>query len=262
MMNAFYASTPPWLLTILLFILLVLMLALGAFLRRRKIVTGREEPDDEHTFENLTASAVLGLLALLLGFSFALALDRFDLRRSMTLEEANAIRSMYVRTQLMDEPYKARFHRLLIGYTEHRIRIAGVADSDDQRALSLKTEAYRRQMVATGLEAIRPMYNSEFGTAFTDSMNETLNIGSARKAARLATIPPRVLNILLIYMAITAVIVGFVKDQGKGRWAAAVLLLMLAISYGLIIDIDQPNRGGIREGQVPMQDVLQSIKGG
>jgi hypothetical protein len=258
-MDAFYRQTPPWLITILVLVLLVLLLGLGTYLRRRKII-GRGADDDEHTFENMTASAVLGLLALLLGFSFSLALDRFDVRRSMTLQEANAIRSMYMRSQLLEDPYRSRMRLLLEGYTEHRIRIAGVADEDVQRRMSVKTDAYRKAIAATTLAAIRPIYNTEFGTAFIDSMNDTLNIGSGRKAARLATIPRRVLTMLLLYMAITAVIIGFVKDQGKGRWAAAVLLLMLALSYGLILDIDQPNRGAIREGQVPMQDVLRTIQ--
>src|SRR4051794_31998189 len=118
-MDTLYRYTPPWIFTLLLFVLLALLLALGAWLRRRKdhvdgedddeddvaIYAEREEPDTDHTFENLIASAVLGLLALLLGFSFALALDRYDVRRSMTLQEANAIGTTYLRSQLMDEPY-------------------------------------------------------------------------------------------------------------------------------------------------------------
>ncbi|MFL6844536.1 MAG: hypothetical protein ACJ8ER_06610 [Allosphingosinicella sp.] len=261
-METLYRQTPPWILTLAVFALLIALLFVGAFLRHRKDHAAGDAKNEDDAFENLSASAILGLLALLLGFSFALALDRFDLRRSMTLQEANAISTTYLRSQLMDEPYRTRFHDLLQGYTAHRIKIARVADADVQRRLSVRTEQYRRQMAAVTLEAIRPVYNSEFGTAFMDSVNETLNIGAARKAARLATIPARVLVMLLLYLAVTSVIVGFVMERGRERWAAAVLLLMLAMSYGLILDIDQPNRGSIRESQGPMEDVLQSMQGG
>ncbi|HYJ84158.1 MAG TPA: hypothetical protein VEW26_15095, partial [Allosphingosinicella sp.] len=228
-METLYRQTPPWILTVGVFVLLIALLFLGAFLRRRKSLADGGAQDEDDMFENLSASAILGLLALLLGFSFALALDRFDLRRSMTLQEANAIGTTYLKSQLMDEPYRTRFHALLQGYTAHRITIARAADPDLQRSLSAGTERYRRQMAGTALEAIRPMYNSEFGTSFMESVNETLNIGAARKAARFATIPARVLATLLLYLAVTSVIVGFVMERGRERWAAAVLMLMLAM---------------------------------
>ncbi|HEX4739596.1 MAG TPA: hypothetical protein VH331_18760 [Allosphingosinicella sp.] len=270
-MKTLYQHTPPLIVTILVFALLISLLVAGAYLRRLKDHIGgsnededegaiEDEPDKDQTFENLIASAVLGLLALLLGFSFAVALDRFDVRRSMTLQEANAIGTTYLRSQLMDEPYRTRFRHLLEGYTLHRIETARASDADVRRGLSAKTQLYRRQIAETTLEAIRPFYNSEFGTSFMESVNETLNIGAARKAARLATIPTRVLSMLLLYMAVTSMIVGFVKDPGKNRWGASVLLFMLAMSYGLILDIDQPNRGAIQESQAPMEDVLRTMQ--
>jgi len=258
-METLFRYTPPWMLTVAVFLLLIALLYVGALLRRRK---GRGGEDEDDMFENLSASAILGLLALLLGFSFALALDRFDLRRSMTLQEANAIGTTYLRSQLMEEPYRTRFRGLLQDYTAHRITIARTADPDLQRSLSARTDQYRRRMEAMTLEAIRPIYNTEFGSSFMESMNETLNVGAARKAARLATIPARVLATLLIYLAVTSLIVGFVMERGRERWAAAALMLMLAISYGLILDIDQPNRGSIRESQGPMEDVLRAMRSG
>lgn len=260
-METLYRQTPPWILSLAVFLLLIALLFVGAFLRRRKVLAG-DGRDEDDMFENLSASAILGLLALLLGFSFALALDRFDLRRSMTLQEANAIGTTYMKSQLMDEPYRARFRDLLRDYTAHRITIARAADPELQRSLSARTEHYRRLMAAMALEAIRPMYNSEFGTSFMESVNETLNVGAARKAARFATIPARVLVTLLLYLAVTSVIVGFVMERGRERWAAAVLMLMLAMSYGLILDIDQPNQGSVRESQAPMEDMLRSMEGG
>jgi hypothetical protein len=262
MMEALYQQAPPWVLTLLVFLLLVALLFVGAFLRRRKVHAGGPSPNDDNTFENLSASATLGLLALLLGFSFSLALDRFDVRRSMTMQEANAIGTLYLRSQLMEEPYRARFAHLLHSYTDHRIQFARVAESDVQRRMSARTEHYRQRLADMTLEAIRPIHNTEFGISFMESVNSTLNIGATRKAARRATIPARVLATLLLYMAVTSVILGFVMERGREYWAAIVLLFMLALSYGLILDIDQPNRGWIRESQAPMEDLLRNMPNG
>jgi hypothetical protein len=262
MVDLFYRQTHPGIVALIVFGILLGLLRVGIILRRRRDAAQGHREDDDHTFENLTASAVLGLLALLLGFSFSLALDRFDVRRSMTLQEANAIRTMYARSQLIDEPDRSRLGDLLRKYTAHRIRVARIANPGGQRRVSERTEVYRDEISAATLIAMRPIRDTEFGASFMESANATLNIGAARKAARMATIPVRVLDMLILCMAVTSVTVGFVMDRGQGRWAAAALLLMLSMSYGLILDIDQPNRGAIRENQEPMEDLLRSMQDG
>ncbi|HPU16762.1 MAG TPA: hypothetical protein PK808_11795, partial [Polymorphobacter sp.] len=63
--------------------------------------------------EGYITSAVLGLLALLMGFTFALAVDRFETRRVLVIAEANAIGSAYLRAQLLPEPHRTRVSGLL-----------------------------------------------------------------------------------------------------------------------------------------------------
>ncbi len=63
---------------------------------------------------------MLGLLALLTGFTFSLAIDRFDARRQNVLIEANAIGTTYLRTQLLEEPHRTRISNLLKEYVDMR----------------------------------------------------------------------------------------------------------------------------------------------
>ena len=84
--------------------------------------------------EGYVVSAVLGLLAFLLGFAFSLATDRFETRRHLVLEESNAIGTAFLRAQLLGEPHRARLSDLLVRYTENKIALAR-AQPDQQPPL-------------------------------------------------------------------------------------------------------------------------------
>src|SRR5580704_3175283 len=62
-------------------------------------------------------SAALGLVALLLAFSFSLSLSRYDARRSQVLEEANAIGSTANFALMLPEPAREPILGLLRDYT-------------------------------------------------------------------------------------------------------------------------------------------------
>src|SRR5262249_40310966 len=91
--------------------------------------------------EGYIVSAVLGLLALLLGFTFSLSVDRFDTRRHLVLEEANAIGTVYLRAQLLPEPHRSRTSNLLIRYTDNRIALAETAPGQVQDRLLANSDA-------------------------------------------------------------------------------------------------------------------------
>jgi hypothetical protein len=68
-----------------------------------------------------TQAAALTLLALLIGFSFSMAISRFDLRKKYEEEEANAIGTAYVRADLLPKDEAAETRHLLAGYIDRRI---------------------------------------------------------------------------------------------------------------------------------------------
>ncbi|MGZ8351183.1 MAG: bestrophin-like domain [Allosphingosinicella sp.] len=257
MVEWFYGESPTWLVAIVVVLTLVGAAWLGIFLRRMR---PGERRDEEKSGEQLIVSAVLGLLALLLGFTFALAIDRFDTRRQLVLEEANDIGTTWLRTQLLDEPHRTRLSRLLEGYTENRIRLATAQSLPQRRLLLAQTNRYHEHLWAATVDAVRPIRHLPVAVAFVESMNATIDIAAARKAARRAHVPPRVLTALLIYMTITAFALGYALLGLRVKWAAVVLLVLLSLSYVLILDIDQPTQGGVRESQEAMEDLLAGMR--
>src|SRR5262245_8635230 len=100
------SRSPLVLVAALLFGAMCAAAAIGLLFRRSHRETGVGGSDGGD--DGYVVSAVLGLLALLLGFTFSLAADRFDTRRILVLEEANAIGTTYLRAQLLTEPHRAR----------------------------------------------------------------------------------------------------------------------------------------------------------
>ena len=73
-------------------------------------------------------------------------------------------------------------------------------------------------------------------------------------------VPTEVFVVLVIYLVVTSGVLGYVLSGPRGRAAAVFMLGLLLMSMLLIVDIDRPTRGGIRESQLPMQWTLQTLK--
>jgi hypothetical protein len=251
-------GAPIWAIGLGLFALLIGMMLLGITVRRRTERKAASRNEDAQ--EGYIVSGALGLLALLLGFTFAMAIDRFDTRRSLVLEEANAIGTTYLRAQLLDEPHRGRLSRLLAGYTASRIRLAAADARDERRALMAQSDDYQQRLWAATVAAVRPIRALAVSARFVDAMNATIDAGAARVASRRAHVPSRVLVMLAVYMLITAYILGYAMSAARRRSATAVLLGLTTLAYTLILDIDRPTGGRVLESQAPMEDLLAMMR--
>ena len=241
-----------------IFLLLTAAAGIGALVRRRHRAKDGQDDEEANSQEGYVVSAVLGLLALLLGFTFALAVDRFDTRRSLVLQEANAIGTTYLRAQLLDEPHRSRLSALIVRYVDNRLAVSHATTPEETTRLLAVTDALQTRLWAATVAAVKPTPDSEIAASFVETMNETIDLAAARKIARRAHVPTRVHEMLLIYMMISAGVLGYVVD-GRRRLPGGLLLALLTMSMMLIIDIDRPTRGGITVSQRPMEELKASI---
>jgi hypothetical protein len=233
--------------------------AVGGFLLQS---LGREAKDDDpgNGQEGYVVSAVLGLLALLLAFSFSMATDRFDSRRMLVLTEANAIGTAYLRAQLLPEPHRARTSDLLVRYTDNRLALAKAAPgSEAQRRLLTTNDAMITDIWAATSAAFDSIRGMEFSGTYLDSINTLIDLDASRKTARQARVPGEVFAILFVYMVTTAGVLGSVLRRARERIAAGFLLALLTLSLTLILDLNRPATGGIFESQRPMEDLRRSL---
>jgi hypothetical protein len=241
--------------------LIILNLAAGAgghFLRRH---VDRAAVSDESagSQESYIVSSVLGLLAILLGFTLAMALDRYDVRRHLVVEEANSIGTAYLRAQLLGEPHRTRLSNLLVEYTDNRIELATASGASVSPLLAKNNELLTSIWAATaaGFDSIS---NLDFSSTFVESVNNLIDLDSTRKASRLARVPGEVFLVLLIYSFTTSIALGYTLIGPRGKVAGAFFLSLLSLSLVLIIDLDRPTSGNLRESQAPMERLLSSLK--
>jgi hypothetical protein len=251
-----YDTMPLWLLGLLLFLAFSAAREIGHALGERR--RARLAPDaGDQAGDDFTLTSVLGLLALLIAFTFSLALQRYDSRRELVISEANALGTTWLRTQLLDEPDRARLQGLLRQYVDLRLEFGQASNESAERSTYRKAEAMQGQIWGTLMQAVAPYRTTPLAAMLVSTTNESIDLAASRMAAREAHTPARILRVLLIYALISAATIGYHK--GRHRIATAVFFVLLALAATLIMDLDRPASGGIHVSQQPMIDLQRSI---
>jgi hypothetical protein len=248
------SSAPIPVIGMFLLISMIAAAAVGGWVKFRHAVPEGTR-DDKDTY---IVSSVLGLLALLMAFTFSLAIDRFETRRALVVEDANAIGTAYLRVQLLEEPHRTRLSHLLTAYTDNMITMAklpqpvprALLDQDDQ----LLADIWSATVAAFNTPQTMPFVNT-----LQQAINAVIDLDSSRRAARQARVPAEVFGVLLVYLVGTSCVLGNVLGFGRARLAPAFLVLLLSLSFLLIIDIDRATAGGITESQGPMEALSKSM---
>lgn len=231
------------------------MLEIWFFLGRRSRLNGAEQPDQLASIQGAT----LGLLALLLGFSFALAAGRFNDRVQLIVSEANAIGTAWLRCNLLADGERAELHRLLTAYTEQRIIFYDAKDKALKAATIAQSEELQGRMwalVSGGAKA-----QPQLANVLLPPFNELIDLHSARVAAANRHMPFMLLLLLLSCSLVSMASVGYGCGLAGKRNIVLTVALTFLISASLwaTIDMDHPRRGLIRAGQQPMLDLQQSL---
>jgi hypothetical protein len=205
--------------------------------------------------------ALLGLLALLLGFSFAMAQSRYDARRALVVDEANAIGTAYLRAQLLPRPEAQEIADALRRYVD--VRLMRLRERVDEPALREAVEESERlhdylwaRAVKAAQQDPRPSTN-----LFIASLNEVIDMHTRRLAAFRNHVPESVFLLLYfvaaVAMAVTGYAAGLVDQRNFGPTVATAILVAIVIV--VIMDLDRPRRGLITVSQQSMMDLRDSL---
>jgi hypothetical protein len=211
---------------------------------------------------SVVEASLVGVLGLLLGFTMSMAVSRFEARKDLVLEEANAIGTSYLRTQLLPVPEGNAIASLLRDYLNNRIQFAAAGD-DPGKLQAVREQGQRlqdsfwRQAVAYADKAQNPVLAS----LLLQSLNRVNDVESARWMAFYNHVPGAVMYLNAIVALATATLVGYAFGVEGIRHFLSLCLLVLAIAValGVIVDLDRPRRGFIRVSQQPMLDLQRQI---
>jgi len=207
-------------------------------------------------------SAMLGLLALIIGFTFAMALSRFEARRVAVLNEANAIGTTALRARLLPEPYRTDILKLLKEYVQIRVDIV----QSDHSLAELRTIVDRSNVIQGALwQQAKAMVSKDNGMVPTGLFIQTLNEMIDDQEKRLAAFRNRVPNVVLVGLfGIAAIAGGFAGyasglDPKRNRMPVYIVGFLVSAVILLIFDLDRPSSGFITNDQQSMVDVATSI---
>ncbi len=227
---------------------------------------GRFHQDyDDAEVKALTGSvqaSVLGLLALLLGFTFSMSMQRFDNRSMALIDEANAIGTAMLRVELLPDIYKAEAAEQLKHYIDLRIAIGQLdltKQTQRQRYNDEITEVQKKlwslAILATN-EDPRPVTTG----AFVKSLNDVIDSQGKRNALLQMHVPEVVLFLLFLVFISSGGILGYSAGlSGKRVFIPIVMIsFLITLIVFIIIDLDRPKRGLIQVNQSVMNTLQQS----
>jgi hypothetical protein len=241
---------------LVLVVAVLVFLSIGAgfrVARYRKADAGDDAPF------GIAEAAAFGLVALLLGFSYSLALSRFDARRAVTVREANAIGTTILRTELFDRSRAHDMKTYLRRYVDARIEFAEATNDAERREHAAQTSrSLQQQMWTLTMSAARLDEHSTMIPLFIVTLNETIDASAEQAAVLSAHIPDRVIAVLVAVIIIAAFLfgLGFGRTTYRGLIASVMFALMFGVVVETILDLDQPQEGVIR---VPL-DSLRALQ--
>ena len=239
---------------------LLLAAAASGFILGRSRSKTDADPERSHLVS--VEGAVLGLLALLLGFSFAMAVSRYETRRTLVVDEANAIGTSLLRSRFLAEPYAAKAHAILLRYVDLRFEAARYADYGESRGLPAQTETLQQELWGVVTDAMRHDDKSLANALFAETVNQLIDTYGLRTDALRAHLPWGVLAVLHGLATAALCVVGYVEALGRRRHVGVPLMVALLITLvmTLIADLDRPREGLIKTSQKSMQDLKQSLQ--
>jgi hypothetical protein len=220
--------------------------------------------DKQHGGSNISTleSAVLGLLALIIGFTFLMALSRFEARRDAVLNEANSIGTTALRARLLAEPYRTESLKLLKEYVQIRLDIV-----QSERSLAeVKAAVDRSNAIQEALwQHAKSAAVADSGMVPTGLFIQTLNEMIDNQAKRLSGLRNRVPNLVLLALfgiaAIGGGFAGYASALDTKRYRAPIYVMGVLICgvIMLILDLDRPSSGFIVNNQQAMIDTAETI---
>jgi hypothetical protein len=234
------ATDYPLLVFVLSFFGLSLSALIGAsFLRRQR----KLEEDVRQDFGVILA-ATLTLLGLVIGFSFSMAMNRYDQRKNYEATEANAIGTEYVRAELLPASDAAKIRGLLRDYLDQRVLFYSTRDEQQLRQINARTAQLQTELWSA---VLAPAAGQPTPTAAlaASGMNDVLNSQAYTQAAWWNRIPIAAWALMATIAVCCNLLVGYGAQNVKGeRILLMILPFVVTMAFFLIADIDSP-RGGV-----------------
>ena len=229
-------------------------LVLGRYLRHRS----------EHLREPVSVlqAALLGLVGLVLAFGLALAVGRYEARRTAVVDEANAIGTTYLRAQTLPEPIRTQSLERLVRYTDTSIALSNsIPESAKADAAIAAGQRLQRELWGLAGQALAEKPVDSAPRLYVETLNNMIDMQTVRVAGLNNRVPGAVLAVEVGGAVVALALLAFylsILGRGVGTvlLAAGLVTLLLLVTF----DLDRPTRGLIKVPDTPLVNLRASME--
>ncbi|MCP9236138.1 hypothetical protein [Lewinella sp. JB7] len=238
----------------ILFVLIIVADVIGLRLGHRS----RDKTDsDVKSQTSAIQGGIIGMLALILGFTFNMSIQRYDSRAGAEVEEANAIGTAELRAALLPDPFAAEAQSAIDDYIDLRLESShtDLTHVAERKALNQRTQQLQQRIWDIGVAAADATPNPVRTGYFLTAVNDMIDAQGRRLDVLNRHVPPAIFYLLFVFFIATGGLIGYSTGLGerRSRAPALVLNLLICLMVFIIIDLDRPRRGVIEVKQDSME---------
>ncbi len=234
--------------------IVIMLVFFYAGFRVKKIFVMKHKKFDGRSF-GAAEGSLLGLLALLLSFTFGMSSEKHDYRLKVIIQEGNYIGTAILRADLYPDSIRKAFRHDFKTYVESRIEFSE-AGRDTARIYKSLENSYAIQQLLWNRATSIGQDQSNFArtSQMIPALNAMIDIVSTRNAANLEKVPELIIYVLFLLCFTSAFMLGYSASIKPDLIIVAGFVLMISITIYLILDLDRP-----RSGTITMDLVAKNI---
>jgi hypothetical protein len=236
------------------------VLSLAAWIGTTRFSRMRAEVATMRDEFGIIQAATLTLLGLIVGFTFSMALSRYELRMSCEEEEANAIGTEHLRADLLPAGDAARVQALLRKYVDQRMLFYRAHDPGQLEQVNAATAALQAELWSA-VKAPALAQPTQLAALVVEGMNDVINAQGYTQAAWWNRIPFSAWLLVIVIAACSTMLVGIgTRSRESALRVLLVLPLVISLALFLIADIESPRQGIIRVVPQNLESLARSLQ--
>jgi hypothetical protein len=247
-MDAAVSQLPSWFLASVLALVMIAGWAIGWTIGRKNPA----DPEDKSAARFIDGS--LALLGLLLGFTFAMALSKYEQRRTLVIADANSIADFYTCASLVPDPPRSPLQQTIREYLDIRLQLS--RNSLDLASIDQdlrNSDALQQRM--TDLASVAVNANSPIAVPLVNTLNEVTSSHASLIAAMRDRLPYAVLFLLAATAVVSTILVS--RHHGLNNrlniTGTLCYILLVSLAIYVILDLNQPRAGLIKVDTSPLE---------
>jgi len=224
--------------------------------------TRARSEDEKESPVSAIAGTILAMLAFIMAFTFGIVSDRYDARKALVLEEANAIRTAWLRSAFLPEPDRGEAVTLLRQYVDDRLSSIQSGDFAAVQRAVVQSGDIQRRLWDTAVANARKDMNSDVAALYIDALNTVTNVHASRVSVGIhARMPAGIWMALYALVMLSMVAVGYHTAIAGSRrtWMMLILGLSFSLVITLIVALDRPQGGYVPVSQQPLEELRSAI---